>query len=182
MAVVFKCMAGDIGIEVEGPEEFVRDQVGFLLPWVRQATGAAEPAPGVEGGPAQAAPPGIEGLPWWWRRTMPAGVHPSLQDTILIFALYMRTYRKTVFVSEDIRRAFSLMGTEEPKSLLQILGTLKRDQGMLLSAGKRGEYMMSIPGINRARGIAGVMAGPLAAGAGPAPGTGVVDAMNIFKD
>jgi len=102
----------------------------------------------------------------------------------------MRSYRKTVFLSEDIRRCFQVMGIEEPKSLLQILGTLKRDQGLLLPAGKRGEYMMSIPGINRARGILGVTAtsftGASAAPAGEPlvlePAKGVVDARNIFKD
>ena len=59
------------------------------------------------------------------------------------------------FVSDDIRRCFAKVGLEEPKSLLQILGTLKRDHGFLLNAGRRGEYMMNTTGITRVRQILG---------------------------
>ena len=182
MAVVFRFTAGEVAVEVEGAEEFVRAHVQFLAPFLRRATGlpAAPPGSGVNGAPAT-APAGLDGVGSWWMATVPPGSDPTLQDSILLFAYYMRTYRKTVFMSEDIRRCFQVMGIEEPRSLLQILGTLKRDHGLLLNAGRRGEYMMNTTGIARAREIVGEKRGPApsADAAGSAPHS---DSRNIFKD
>jgi hypothetical protein len=178
--VVFRFDADGISFEVGGPEPFVRRHLEFLAPFLRRATGTPSPA-----GTAPGAPAGLDGVASWWRDRVPAGADPSLQDSILLFAYYMRSYRKTVFVSEDIRRCFALLGVEEPKSLLQILGTLKRDHGLLLNAGRRGEYMMNTTGIARAREILGESRG----GGGGAPGfpagearPKAPDALTIFKD
>jgi hypothetical protein len=173
---VFHLATDSVHVEIEGSEEFLRPQLEFLLPYLRRAAGADESALGP-------TPAGIAGLRPWWARKVPPGSNPSLQDTILLFAYYMRTYRKTVFESEDIRRCFRIMGLEEPRSLLQILGTLKRDQGTLLNAGKRGEYMMNVTGIARAReilgeGRGGASGGPNSPGAGKAGS----DARNLFRD
>ncbi len=185
MEVAFKLTAGDVGIEVEGPEAFVRAHLEFLAPFVRRATGG--PAIALPAGPA---PAGIEGVGAWWLAQVPAAAGPSLQDTILLFAYYMRSYRKTVFQSDDIRRCFQVLGVEEPKSLLQILGTLKRDHGLLLNAGRRGEYMMNTTGIARAREILGERRSgdgtpPAAGGAAlfaPEPKAKSPDALTIFKE
>lgn len=192
MEVVFKFTAEGVGIEVEGPESFVRPHLEFLAPFVRRATGAPQlPPPDAPG--ASAAPAGLDGVAAWWRDHVPASAGPTLQDTILLFAYFMRSYRKTVFMSEDIRRCFALLGLDEPKSLLQILGTLKREHGLLLNAGRRGEYMMNTTGIARARDILGERraagAAPAAAPAdaaalfgAPAPKPKSPDARTIFKD
>lgn len=174
MQAAFKFATDSVSISIEGPEAFVRPQVEFLMPFVRRTTGA--PTPKDEG----PIPTGLNGIGVWWQRTIPPHVSPTLQETILLFAWYMRTYRKTVFVSEDIRRCFGVMGVDEPKSLLQILGTMKRDNKTLLNAGKRGEYMMNVPGINRVKellGDAAVAAPAAGGGAGRAP-----DARSIFPD
>jgi hypothetical protein len=63
----------------------------------------------------------------------------------------MRTFKKYIFTSEDIRRAFDEIGDSPPKSLLQILGTLKRDHNLILGTERRGEYMLNTTGIERAR-------------------------------
>lgn len=183
MAVVFRFTAGEVAIEVAGGEEFVRDHVRFLAPFLRRAAGVPA-APPSAGGPSDAAAPvptGIDGVGTWWMATVPPGADPSLQDTILLFAYYMRTYRKTVFLSDDVRRCFQVMGMEEPRSLLQILGTLKREHGLLLNAGKRGEYMMNTTGIARAREILGERRGPSAVAPADAS-AGHSDARNLFKD
>lgn len=170
MSVVFRFADANVSMEVEGPEEFVLPHVEFLSPFVRRATGAAGDSPPATAGlpaPGPAAE-GIDGVAAWWARSVPAGLQPSVQDTLLLFAYYMRSFRKTVFVSEDLRRCFQVTGLEEPRSLLQILGTLRRDHGLLLNAGKRGEYMMNTTGIARAREILGERR-PEAASPSPAP-------------
>ena len=194
MEVVFKFTADEVGIEVEGPEEFVRAQMEFLAPFVRRATGVPQ-VPGPAAPAAGPAAAGIENVAAWWREHVPPSAGPSLQDSILLFAYFMRSYRKTVFQSEDVRRCFQVLGVEEPKSLLQILGTLKRDHGLLLNAGRRGEYMMNTTGIARAREILGerraaegvhLPAGGPAVGAGepaaPVANGKSPDALSIFKD
>ncbi len=177
MDASFKFATEAMSVEMEGPEEFVGPHIEFLLPYVRRMTGAATPA---DEGPL---PVGLGGVGVWWSRFVPPSVNPSLQETILLFAYYMRTYRKTVFVSEDLRRCFQVMGLEEPKSLLQILGTMKRDHQTLLNAGKRGEYMMNVPGLKRVKELLGELADAAngdtrrSAGATRDP-----DAHSIFRD
>ena len=178
---VFRFSTADVGFEVEGPGEFVRSQLEFLAPFLGRATGAGpRPPAGVPGAPPAE---GIEGVGSWWRAQVPPGSDPSVQDTILLFALFMRTYRKTVFLCEDVRRCFQVMGIEEPRSLLQILGTLKREHGLLLNAGRRGEYMMNTTGTARAREILGEKRnpGPGASPEGPEAAK-MADGRSIFKD
>jgi hypothetical protein len=182
----FRFDSADVAVAVEGPEEFVREHLRFLAPFVGRAAGL--PASAVPPPPGAAAAPGIDGIGAWWFARVPPGTRPSLQDTILLFAYFMRSYRKTVFLSEDIRACFRRIGEEEPRSLLQILGNLKREHGLLLNAGKRGEYMMNTTGIARARTILGERRadGPAdAVGEGPitleAPAS-KADARNLFKD
>ena len=193
MEVEFRFTVDGVLIGISGPGAFVRPHMEFLAPFLRRAgggTAAPRPAPSAQAG---AAPEGIEGVGAWWEAHVPPSAAPTLQDSILLFAYYMRSYRKTVFLSEDIRRCFQVMGLEEPKSLLQIMGTLKRDHGLLLNAGRRGEYMMNTTGINRARDLLGEKRaeGPQpVAPAGYEPiemtpkpkGRGRTDVRNIFKD
>ena len=197
MEVEFRFTIDDVFVEISGPGLFVRPHLEFLAPFLRRAGGgtaapyvSSSSSPGASPG---AAPEGIEGVGAWWEARVPPSAAPTLQDSILIFAYYMRTYRKTVFMSEDIRRCFQVLGVEEPKSLLQILGTLKREHGLLLNAGRRGEYMMNTTGITRVRDLLGEKRpeGPRpTAPAGLEPiemkpkpkGKGKTDVRNIFKD
>jgi hypothetical protein len=182
----FRFDSADVAVAVEGPEEFVREHLRFLAPFVGRAAGL--PAAAVPPPPGASPAPGLDGVGAWWFARVPPGTRPSLQDTILLFAYFMRSYRKTVFLSEDIRACFRRIGGEEPRSLLQILGNLKRDQGLLLNAGKRGEYMMNTTGIARARALLGERRAD-----GPADGTAggpitldapasKADARSLFKD
>jgi hypothetical protein len=81
-----------------------------------------------------------------------------MQDQILVFAFWMRGFKKYIFTSEDIRRGFETIGQTEPKSLLQILGTLKRDHALILGTERRGEYMLNTTGIERVRQVLGIPA------------------------
>jgi hypothetical protein len=210
--VEFKFSTEAVSVEIRGPEDWVRSHVGFLHPMLARSAGVeasagASPSFGTSSAAAAAAGapmantggPGasgsIEGVAAWWHERVPSGANISIQDTILLFAHFMRTFRKTVFVSDDIRQCFSVMGIEEPRSLLQILGTLKRDHGYLLNAGRRGEYMMNTTGLARTRELLGekpvtspaAPSGPAAAApssppAGSAPGTVRPTVSSIFGD
>jgi hypothetical protein len=112
------------------------------------ATPAAAPAET----PKSATPDTFTG---WWGKYIGVNARISMQDSILLMALYKRvTSRETVFTSEDIRRGFESLGQPEPKSLLQILGTLKRDHNLILGTDRRGAYELSASGIERARQLA----------------------------
>jgi hypothetical protein len=188
LSVTFRFANADVSLEVEGPDAWVEEHLRFLSPLLRRAAGAG-PGPGES--PGAAAASGLEGVGLWWRERVPAGADPGLQDAILLCAYYMRGYRKTVFLSEDIRRCLQVLGREEPRSLLQVLGTMKRDTGLLLNAGRRGEYMMNTTGIARARDLLGERRNGAPA---PRPPAGfeppaleesaakTVDARNLFRD
>ena len=145
---LFKLVSGQLAFELEGSEEFVRSRMSFFLPLLR---GTAEAAP-----PARAEPQ--EGsLPHWYRETVPPGQRPTMQEHILIFAYYLyRQQRQFIFAPDDMKASFAEMKRVIPKSLLQIMGSLKRDQGLLYPGKKRGEYSLTPEGIKYVEGILGI--------------------------
>jgi hypothetical protein len=158
----FRFESGDVSFELAGPEEFVRANMPLLLPFVKRAVG--QPA----GAPAEAAAAdeseGPTQLKDWYAKHVQPGTRLTMQDHILVFALWMRSFKKYIFTSESIRRAFDELDLQEPKSLLQILGTLKRDHNLILGTERRGEYMLNTTGIERARRVLGLPAGNNARG------------------
>ncbi len=148
MDTLFKFVSEHLGFELEGPETFVREQMQFFLPFVR---GTAESP-----GPADSEPE--EGsLPHWYKQTIPPGQSPTMQDHILIFAYYLyRQKRQFIFVPDDMKASFTEMNRVIPKSLLQIMGSLKRDHGLLYAGKKRGEYSMTPEGIRYIEGVLGI--------------------------
>jgi hypothetical protein len=157
---VFRFESGEISFELTGPEEFVRRNLPAFLPFVGRLAGVAPPADKTsptgssDNGAAQMS------LKAWYEKHVPLGTRVSMQDSILVFAMWMRSFKKYIFTSEDIRRAFEEMGMPEPKSLLQILGTLKRDHNLILGTERRGEYMLNTTGIERAKRLLGMPVGP----------------------
>jgi hypothetical protein len=157
---VFRFESGEISFELSGSEEFVRKNLPAFLPFVGRIAGIA-PAADAQKPVAQGAAPasGPAPLKAWYDEHVPLGSRVSMQDAILVFALWMRGFKKYIFTSEDIRRAFEEMGQSEPKSLLQILGTLKRDHNLILGTERRGEYMLNTTGIERAKRLLGMPVG-----------------------
>lgn len=166
----FRFEAGDVRFELSGSEDFVRRNLPAFLPLVSRVAGVPAAAPqagqtaGASAGPAatashESSPDDLRG---WYERHVPAASRISMQDQILVFAYWMRGFKKYIFTSEDIRRGFEAIGQQEPKSLLQILGTLKRDHNLILGTERRGEYMLNTTGIDRVREILGI----------PKPGSG----------
>ena len=157
---MFRFESGEISFELSGSEEFVRKNLPAFLPFVGRLAGLA---PAAE---AKTAPAGSEEntggpmtLKAWYDKHVPLGTRVSMQDSILVFAMWMRSFKKYIFTSEDIRRGFEEMGMPEPKSLLQILGTLKRDHNLILGTERRGEYMLNTTGIERAKRLLGMPVG-----------------------
>ncbi len=152
---VFRFESGELSFELSGSEEFVRKNLPAFMPFVGKIAGVAPPGAKK---PAEAAATGgaQQTLKAWYDQHVPLGARVSMQDGILVFALWMRGFKKYIFTSEDIRRAFEEMGQPEPKSLLQILGTLKRDHNLILGTERRGEYMLNTTGIERAKQIVGM--------------------------
>ena len=146
----FRFAAAGVSFELGGSEEFVRRHLASLLPFVEQVAGGGAAAA------SAVAPAGPSDLATWYAERVPDGRRLTRQDSILVFALWMRSFKKYIFTSEDVRRGFEELGQPEPKSLLQILGTLKRDHNLILGTERRGEYMLNTTGIERARQLLGV--------------------------
>ena len=149
-STTFRFAAGGIALEIGGSDSFVRAHLPLFLPFVQRAAGGRAG----DGGARSAG--GAADLPAWWSRHVGDSVRLTMQDSILVFALWMRSFKKYIFTSEDIRRAFLDVGQPEPKSLLQILGTLKREHNLILGTERRGEYMLNTTGIERARSLLGI--------------------------
>ena len=148
MDTLFKFVSEQLGFELEGSEAFVREQMQFFLPFVRGTTDT--PAP-MNDEPEEGS------LPHWYKQTIPPGQSPTMQDHILIFAYYLyRQTRQFIFVPDDMKASFNELNRVIPKSLLQIMGSLKRDQGLLFPGKKRGEYSMTPQGIKYVEGILGI--------------------------
>jgi len=151
----FRFESGEIAFEIAGPEAFVRENLPLFLPFVRRATRMQAPSTKQVTNTAAAstasAPDSSSTLKEWYERHVPPGTRLTMQDQILVFAQWMRGFKKFVFTSDDIRRSFDEIGQTSPKSLLQILGTLKRDHNLILGTERRGEYMLNTTGIERAR-------------------------------
>ena len=153
---VFRFESGEISFELSGSEEFVRKNLPGFMPFVGRLAGLVpHEAPGKPAASAE-APGAPLSLKVWHEKHVPLGTRISMQDSILVFAMWMRSFKKYIFTSEDIRRGFEEMGVEEPKSLLQILGTLKRDHNLILGTERRGEYMLNTTGIDRAKRLLGM--------------------------
>ena len=188
----FRFEAGEVRFELSGSEDFVRRNLPAFMPLVGRVAGIAVPAaaaapssPGASAASSSASSSPPSGAPrdvtepgdlrGWYEKHVPAALRVSMQDQILVFAFWMRGFKKYIFTSEDIRRGFESIGQQEPKSLLQILGTLKRDHNLILGTERRGEYMLNTTGIDRVRELLGIPRpsaardAAAAAGAGQAP-------------
>jgi len=147
----FRLVSGGVSLEIDGTPEFVRDNLRPFLPFVQRVAGESA----VDSPEADTAEPQRSLLAWYERHVAP-GMRLTMQDSILVFALWMRSFKKYVFTADDLRHTFGEVGREAPKSLLQLLGTLKRDHKLILGTDRRGEYMLNTTGIERARRTVGL--------------------------
>lgn len=157
MDTLFRIANERFDLAIEGGEEFVRAGMREFLPAL---SGAAT----TNGGDAPAAAPAPArggDLAAWYSRKLPAGRSPTMQDAILVFGYYLkREMAQHMFTPTDVKRAFREVNRHVPKSLLQIMGTLKRDHQLLWSPeDRRGQYALTPKGIKHVEQLLGAAPG-----------------------
>jgi hypothetical protein len=159
-------------VEFEGHPDFIAGQIAFLKARIgvelgdggKRAAGTPEPVrspSGDDAAPAGGATAG-EGaadsadseslddptLEQFYRRAKSRHGRGALQETILIFAYFLREYREKDELSiESLNACFSLVGAAAPKSLANTLGIMKRNQKFFHSGSQRGHYTLTDKGI-----------------------------------
>lgn len=108
------------------------------------ATPAAAAAPAA---PAAAAPAAEVSLEAFYKRAKSRVGRGALQETILIFAYFLRDHRnKEEFGIDNLNACFSLVGVVPPKSLANTLGIMKRVNKFFESGTRRGTYALTDKG------------------------------------
>jgi hypothetical protein len=159
-------------VEFEGAETFVEGQLRHLEAAMtaearRAGAPAAQPAPSTPAavaatGGGQTVAPASRGseqdpsLEQFYRRAKSREGRGALQETILIFAYFLREYRaKEDFSIENLNACFSLVGVTPPKSLANTLGIMKRNQKFFHSGIRRGHYQLTEKGVAYVRRLIG---------------------------
>ncbi len=162
-AARFTFKSKGLEVEFEGPDEFVTAQIQYLKEAFARETGRAAdevaPAPAAPEGSAAGAtgtPGGSPSLEEFYRRARSREGRGALQETILIFAYFLREFRsKDEFTIENLNACFSLVGVTPPRSLANTLGIMKRNQKFFDSGSRRGTYQLTEKGIAYVRRLIG---------------------------
>jgi hypothetical protein len=143
-------------VEFEGRDDFVTAQIqhmraGFFRedPPAASAAGAAPSPAGAAaaGTPGTAAVSGPPSLEDFYRRAKSRQGRGALQETILIFAYFLREHRgQEEFGIDNLNACFSLVGVTPPRSLANTLGIMKRTQKFFHSGSRRGQYTLTEKG------------------------------------
>ena len=183
----FAFKSPQLEVEFEGHPEFIQGQIHFLEPQIAEivqsaatgpksvarstatATATAAPsetaaAPSSDGPPPApvAVPPdtGVEEptLDQFYHRARSREGRGALQETILIFAYFLKTYRdREEFSIENLNACFSLVGAAPPKSLANTLGIMKRTQMFFHAGSQRGTYALTEKGADYVRRLIGAI-------------------------
>lgn len=172
----FAFRSPELDVEFEGHPDFIQGQIRFLEPQIAeivqtapvgpiapaaapavapQAVGAVASVPTASAAvakPVSAAPtaaPELDDptLDQFYHRARSRTGRGALQETILIFAYFLKTYRdKKEFSIENLNACFSLVGAAPPKSLANTLGIMKRTQKFFDAGSQRGYYALTEKG------------------------------------
>ncbi len=152
----FRFRSKGLEVEFEGAPDFIAGQIEHLRPAFdrelkRIADEMPAPAPQPSATPAAAhsgGPAGAPSLEDFYRRARSREGRGALQETILIFAYFLREYRgKEEFGIENLNACFSLVGAQAPKSLANTMGIMKRAQKFFHAGSRRGQYALTEKGI-----------------------------------
>lgn len=146
---LFRIATDRYEISLQGTEEFVRSGMARFLPHLgTKPNGGAEAPVG----------PSPDSLAGWYAANVPSGRSLTMQDAILAFGYFLKRVRNQhLFTPSDVKRAFREVDRRIPKSLLQIMGTLKRDHGLLWSPeDRRGQYALTPTGIRHIERLLGI--------------------------
>ncbi len=146
----------DLEVEFEGRVEFVAGQIEHLKASVLAQAGKTAARPAVvapKGGAKGSEAPSLE---QFYRRARSREGRGALQETILIFAYFLREYRgKDDFSIENLNACFSLVGAAPPRSLANTLGIMKRNQKFFHAGSRRGHYQLTEKGVGYVRRLIG---------------------------
>lgn len=156
----FAFKSKNLEVEFEGTPDFVTAQIERLKGVIVRETEAA--APGGTGEDGGADGDGAGGarravtLDQFYRRAKSREGRGALQETILIFAYYLREYRgQDDFSIENLNACFSVVGVTPPKSLANTLGIMKRNQKFFHAGARRGRYTLTEKGVAYVRRLIG---------------------------
>lgn len=89
----------------------------------------------------------------WIRRNRATVERASLRDQVLLFALWMRSFRHFVFSVGDLLHCFRAAELDGPEEPAEFLDRLMREGAWVLGTGRRAEYMLNVNGIAHARAL-----------------------------
>jgi len=150
---VFRFSSPGLSVDFEGPEKFVEAQLARVRDKVRQEMGLAAAAGPADAGEAAATDTNEEAAPdpsltEFYERARSREGRGALQEMILIFAFFLRTYRAQSEVSIDsLTACFDDVGAAPPKNLANTLGIMKRKQGVFAAGSARGHYALTDDGV-----------------------------------
>lgn len=175
----------DLEVEFEGRADFVTAQIQHFKDAFAAASAADAPRPaaaaagtaagapeapaaasspaGTTAAPAPGAPSaqaatksGEVSLEQFYKNAKSRVGRGALQETILIFAYFLREHRsKEEFGIENLNACFSLVGVQPPKSLANTLGIMKRNLKFFHSGSRRGTYALTEKGNAYVKRLAG---------------------------
>jgi hypothetical protein len=142
----------ELEVEFEGRPDFITAQIEHMKPAIerelQRLAKAAEPAAAPAETSVARDPPGTPSLEEFHRRARSREGRGALQETILIFAYFLREFRgKEEFGIENLTACFSLVGITPPKSLANTLGIMKRTQRFFAAGARRGQYSLTEQGV-----------------------------------
>ena len=144
---VFRFNAGDLELEFAGPEAWVAGQVSHFLDRIKKELGLEDDAP---------ARPSQPPLADFLRTARTRTGRGALQDTILVFAYYLReTHGADEIGIDDIGACFGIVGQEQPRNLANTIGVMKRSQRFFAPGSRRGRYTLTDRGLSRAKSLIG---------------------------
>lgn len=124
------------------------------------AQGGSADAPAVPAAPAAAsaaaAAPAAPTIEEFYKRAKSRQGRGALQETVLIFAYFLRQHRaQEEFGIDHLNACFSLVGVTPPRSLANTLGIMKRTQRFFHSGSRRGHYTLTDKGMAYVRRLVG---------------------------
>ncbi len=144
---VFRFNCGELELEFAGPEAWVAGQISHFLGRIKKELGLEDAAPA---GTSQ--PPLAEFL----RSARTRTGRGALQDTILVFAHYLReTHGVDEIGIDDIGACFGIVGQKQPRNLANTIGVMKRSQRFFEPGSRRGRYTLTDRGLARAKSLIG---------------------------
>ena len=128
---------GDRRVTLEGPEDFVRDEVRRLTGPAAAHTGTPQP---------------VETSEIRNERDFIAAKRPGNHaETVTVLGYWLNEHGQGEFTEDDIRRAYIRAGQRPPKFVAQALRDAKSKFDYIAQGGRRGSYRLTPHGDNTVR-------------------------------